>query len=276
MKTKCKFSIRKIFKSYFSEKKTGRRLSVPVMALFRAMLYKLKTGVQWYLLPTEKFFKKRKISYQTVFYHYNCWCKSGLFQKTQEALLVSNKKRIKTFVLNLDGTHTPAKKGGKAVGYQGRKKCRTTNLLIITNENGCPLVCSPALSGNRHDLFEIEKNAPKMLSSLRRILGDFNNTILNADAGFDTEKLRKICQDFGIVPNIEQNKRNNKSQEMRQIVDNKAYKKRFSVEQANAWLDSYRTLSVRYCTSDVNWVQTHYLAFSLIFLKKIFRFKECF
>ena len=127
-----------------------------------------------------------------------------------------------------------------------------------------------------HGIRRKEINAPKMLSSLKRIVGDFNNTILNADAGFDAEKLRKICQDNGIIPNIEQNKRNKKSQEMHQIIDNKAYKKRFSVEQANACLDSYRTLSVRYCTSDVNWVQTHYLSFSLIFLKKHFNFKECY
>ncbi len=96
-------------------------------------MYKLKTGVQWHLLPLEKFFKKKKISYQTVFYHYNSWCKSVFFEKIYAALIVKHKKFIKLKIMNMDGTHTPAKKGGEEVAYQGRKQCKTTNLLIISD-----------------------------------------------------------------------------------------------------------------------------------------------
>ena len=34
--------------------------------------------------------------------------------------------------IQLDGTHTPAKRGGESVAYQGRKKSKTTNRLLIT------------------------------------------------------------------------------------------------------------------------------------------------
>jgi len=34
-------------------------------------------------------------------------------------------------VVNLDGTHTPAKRGGEAVGYRGWKKCKTSNRLLF-------------------------------------------------------------------------------------------------------------------------------------------------
>lgn len=44
--------------------------------------------------------------------------------------------------IQLDGTHTPAKRGGKSVAYQGRKKSKTTNPLIITDSQGIPLACS--------------------------------------------------------------------------------------------------------------------------------------
>jgi hypothetical protein len=37
-----------------------------------------------------------------------------------------------------DGGHTPAKKGGEAVGYQGRKKTRTTTALFLSNNRGQP------------------------------------------------------------------------------------------------------------------------------------------
>jgi hypothetical protein len=41
--------------------------------------------------------------------------------------------------------------GGEAVDYQGRKKCRTNNMLIISDNRGVPVVCSEAISGNHHD-----------------------------------------------------------------------------------------------------------------------------
>lgn len=37
-------------------------------------------------------------------------------------------------VVNLDGTHTPAIRGGEAVEYQGRKKCKTSNMLYPFEE----------------------------------------------------------------------------------------------------------------------------------------------
>ncbi len=81
MKTTHKITIKKIFYLHFEKKKTGRRISFPLFAIFSGIIYKLKTGVLWHLLPLEKFFKKKKISYQTVFYHYNSWSKSCFFEK---------------------------------------------------------------------------------------------------------------------------------------------------------------------------------------------------
>jgi hypothetical protein len=110
----------------------------------------------------------------------NSWCKSGFFEKIYAALIVKHKKFIKLKIMNTDGTHTPAKKGGEEVAYQGRQKCKTTNLLIISDSNGCPLVCSHAISGNHNDLFNIKEHASKMLTKLSGLFTNLNNT-LNAD-----------------------------------------------------------------------------------------------
>ena len=42
--------------------------------------------------------------------------------------------------IQFDGTHTPAKRGGESVAYQGRKKNETTNTLIITDSQGIPFI----------------------------------------------------------------------------------------------------------------------------------------
>ena len=57
--------------------------------------------------------------------------------------------------IQLDGTHTPTKRGGQGVGYQGRKKCKTSNMLIITDSQGIPLACSEPISGNHNDAYNL-------------------------------------------------------------------------------------------------------------------------
>jgi hypothetical protein len=57
--------------------------------------------------------------------------------------------------LNLDGTYSLAKKAGESVGYQHRKKGKTSNVLILTDSRGIPISIGAILSGNHNDLFEI-------------------------------------------------------------------------------------------------------------------------
>lgn len=56
--------------------------------------------------------------------------------------------------VEFDGSHTLAKQGGQQVGYQGRKKASTTNMLFLTDRQGLPLACSDPMSGEHHDVFE--------------------------------------------------------------------------------------------------------------------------
>ncbi len=53
------------------------------------------------------------------------------------------------------------------------------------------------------------------------------------------------------------------------FFDAELYRRRAAVEHANAWLDGFKTLLVRYETSVGNWLAWHWLAFVVIFLRKI-------
>ena len=90
--------------------------------------------------------------------------------------------------VEFDGSHTPAKRGGqqpgrRAVGYQGRKKASTTNMLFLTDRQGLPLACSDPMSGEHHDVFEIEENVAKMVATLQRADIATEGLFLNGDAG---------------------------------------------------------------------------------------------
>jgi len=100
---------------------------------------------------------------------------------------------------------------------------------------------------------------------------DFNieNAALNADKGFDSKHLRKYCHQRKIVPNIKENVRNrkqNKRGKKRQFFE-KVYKERFVNERSFAWLDSFKTLLIRFDKTTLSWINWHYIAFVLILLK---------
>ena len=73
---------------------------------------------------------------------------------------------------------------------------------------------------------------------------------LNADSAFDTNELRQICATRNIEANIACNRRAIDWQTDDDIFfDPELYRRRAVVEHAYAWLDSFKTLLVRYKTS---------------------------
>ena len=57
--------------------------------------------------------------------------------------------------LNLDGSHTLAKKGGESVAYQGRKKAKTCNLLPIMDANGYVIASTGIIAGKHNDAYNL-------------------------------------------------------------------------------------------------------------------------
>jgi len=172
--------------------------------------------------------------------------------------------------VQLDGSHTVVKRGGIAVGYQGRKKAQTTNMLFLTDQQGIPLACSEPVAGNHNDVFEIEQTMHKITRTLSDSLIAIKGLFMNADAGFDSQKMRILCEQLEIVPNIEHNKRNTKALDQYDyLFDPQLYKQRFVVERTNAWLDGFKNLVLRYETHDKHWLGLHYLAFAIILIEKI-------
>jgi len=233
-----------------------------------AILYRLKTGCQWRELPMKQFFK-RKYKWQSVYYHFQKWSKNGSWEKVWQTILENHKDLLDLSSIQLDGTHTPSKRGGESVAYQGRKKSKTTNTLIITDSQGVPLACSDPIAGNHNDAYQLEKNVGKMLQSIRLANIPTEGLFLNADSGFDTFNFRSYCYANDIIDNIDQNKRNGDTSKSYTVFDELLYRTRFVIERTNAWLDAFKAILVRFETNNLHWKGLLLLAFSVILLRRL-------
>lgn len=114
----------------------GPACQADLLEVVELTLYKLKTGCQWRQLPLKQFFIELVLSWQSVYYHFNEWRKDGSWKKLWVTLLHLHKARLDLSSIQLDGSHTRTHNGGAAIGYQGRKAARTTNLLVLADKTG--------------------------------------------------------------------------------------------------------------------------------------------
>jgi len=212
-----------------------------------------------------KQFFRSKYGWASVFHHFQKWSKDGSWERVWSILLENHKGLLDMSSIQLDGTHTPTKRGGGAVGYQGRKKSKTSNMLIMTDSRGTPLACSDPVAGNHNDAYKLEETTNKMIFAVQCSGINTEGLFLNADAGFDTEGFRSFCFKNDIIGNIDQNKRNGAPKEY--VFDELLYKCRFVVERTNAWLDAFKALLVRFETNEIHWKGLNLLAFCVILLR---------
>ena len=257
---------------HLSKGSRGTKVRVELWRIVAAILYRLKSGCQWRMLPVEQFFtSKAKLSRSGVYHHYREWVRDGSFKTVWIELLKANHQLLDLSSMQLDGSHTPAKNGGEHIGYQRRKAARTTNALFLSDNQGLPLAVATPQSGNHHDLHDIEQLFEELCKVLQEAEVDLSGVFMNADSGFDAQKLREKCREKQIEANIDINERNNKEQLPDKYVyfDELLYKRRFVIERMNAWIDSFKALLIRFETTTKAWMALHFLAFAVILCRKM-------
>lgn len=261
-----KKEINQVIKGHLLPEKTGRKGKIEYWRIVKMVLYRLKTGCQWRYLPVNMFCRQNVISWQTAYYYFNKWAKLGLWETMFTSLLKLHKSKLDLSTIQLDGSHTIAKRGGEAVAYQGRKKAKTSNALFLVDNKGQVLGMSPPIAGNHNDAFQVEKMTAKIFQHLETAGLSLDGLFLNADAGFDCKALRNFCTSKGIISNFDFNKRNKKQNDYQYIMDEELYKHRFVVERTNAWLDSFKALLIRFETLSSTWLALHYIAFCFLLI----------
>lgn len=211
MEVLSKNKIERLIVPYLSR---GRRDTKPRVELWRivaAVLYRLKSGCQWEMLPVNEFFEERKkLSCNGVYHHFNAWVKDGSFKRVWIELLKSHHALLDPSSMQLDGSHTPAKNGGEHIGYQTKKAASKTNALFFSDDKGLPLAMATPQRGNHHDLNDIQVLFDELCGVLTEAGTDLRGVFVNADSGFDADSLRRQCSQREIEANIAFNVRNKK------------------------------------------------------------------
>jgi len=173
--------------------------------------------------------------------------------------------------LNLDGSHTLAKKGGESVVYQGRKKAKTSNILPIFDKYGYVLASTNIVAGNHNDAFHLKLHLQSAFKWIKRQNISIQGSYFNADSALDTKAARKVCFNHKLLPNIPENKRNRKQAKPgpKRMFNQNVYKRRFTAERSFAWVDKFRALLIRYDRRDIYFLSSHFIAFAMINLRNV-------
>ncbi len=248
--------------------KRGYVSQFDLVEIINAILYKLKTGCQWRLLPLGHLFSGERPSWNTVFSHYRKWSVNNEWQRVYANILNKYKNCLDLSLSHIDGSHTPAYRGGEKVEYQGRKKRNTTNALFLTDNQGLPLAMSEPQSGNHADLYEIEDRINEIVGQLADADIQADGLFCDLDAGFDGKELRCALDHHGIISNVCPNPRNGGEPVEDRLFDEEMYKERWKIERTNAWMDGFKAVLTRFDTTISSWKGWNFLAFIVIFLKK--------
>ena len=183
--------VREYIVPYLSVGKRGFKSKLCLTKVMLLILKRLKTGSQWRELSIKEYFDDGEVCWQIIYYYFNKWSQDGSFKKAWINLLQANKQLIDFSTAQLDGSHTPGKRGGESVGYQGRKSCKTSNSLILSDNNGTPICVGEPQNGKQNDLFDINKIFKQMLEILSESEVSLEGVFLNADPGFDGNSFKK-------------------------------------------------------------------------------------
>ena len=216
-------------------------------------------------------FTKKEISYSAIYQHFSRWCHDGSFRNMWHHSILTIADELDLSALNIDGTHTLAKKGGQSVAYQGRKKGKTSNILPIMDRKGFVVATTGIIAGNHNDAYNLKSHLQMAFKEIKGLGLVIAGAYLNADAAFDTRDVRKTCFNHDIVPNIPENPRNrqNTKRGRKRLFNKEVYRNRFIAERTFAWVDKYKRLLIRFERYDACFLGAHYIAFTMINLRHV-------
>jgi transposase len=231
--------------------KRGPRCKLGYYRVFNLILWVLYTGMQWKCLPvpTDRD-GKAEIHYTTVYKVFARWSDDGSLEHAFIASvgLLSAQKLLDTHVLHGDGTNTVAKKGGDGIGYSGYKHQKGEKVIAIIDNQGYVLAPLPVAPVNAADtvLLPAGLKALKRVAKLTGLV--LHGSYLNLDGGFGSRRNRKVIFNAGLIPNINENRRNRKSPKRgrKRLFNQAIHALRDQVERTFAWEDTFKRLLLRF------------------------------
>ena len=235
----------------------GGRTRAPDRQVFSAIVYLLRTGIQWNALPRELG------ASSTVHDRFQEWERAGLFRRLWEAGLTSYDEfqGIAWDWQALDGVMTKAPFGGAATGPNPTDRGkRGVKRSLLTDGAGIPLAV--AVDGaNRHDM----KLVVATLDGVVVVRPTEGSQDLCLDAGYDYDAVRAEVTERGYTAHI----RSRGEERAEKSAHPEARARRWVVERTHSWLNRSRRLLVRWEKKVENYLAFVHLACAQLIFNKI-------
>jgi putative transposase len=257
-----------------SHAKGGRR-RMDDRDAFAAMIYVLRTGIQWNALPREMG------ASSTVHERYQEWERLGFFEELWRAGLVEydELEGIEWEWQALDGAMTKAPLGrgasGQATGKNPTDRAKMgTKRSMLTDGAGIPLAV--ALEGaNRHDSKLLVATLEGLVVARpaagqgEEVEASSSDQHLCLDAAYDSDEVRKELEARSYKPHISpaDEKERSGRKEARRHPGGRA--RRWVVERTHSWLNRSRRLLVRWEKKTENYLGFIHLACAQLIFSKI-------
>ena len=237
----------------------GGRPRLPARQLFAAIVYVLRTGIQWNALPRELG------ASSTVHARFQAWERAGFFTAVWEAQLQEFDELIGIAWewQALDGAMTKAPFGGAASGPNPTDRAkRGVKRSLLTDGAGIPLAV--AIDGaNRHDMKLVVATLDGIVVT-RPFPDDTGPQHLCLDAGYDYAAVRDAAAARGYDAHIR-----GRGEERVAKAQTPGWRaRRWVVERTHSWINRSRRLLVRWEKKAENYLAFVQLACAqLIFFK---------
>lgn len=242
----------------FVGKQRKGRPRANMQLMIAGVLYYLKSGCTWEMLPTEFG------PYQTVFGWYVRLCDYKVFEKLFHKLKTSFHSNKKIERLCTDGSLVQHCRKNELTSINPRNKNKNSlNRLMTTDENGLPLDIL-LTKGSSHDSIFFSTSIYNSIQNIE--LSDQWHS--HADKGFDSKQIRNFIKTLN----------GNSKIPYRSLGKNKGVlnvkdSKRFVVERTFAWINSCKNLKTIFIKKSNRIKEMTFLFLDIIYLRR-FSFKN--
>jgi putative transposase len=245
----------------------GGRSRMDDREAFAAMIYVLRTGIQWNALPREMG------ASSTVHDRYQEWERLGFFEELWRAgiLKYDELEGIEWEWQAIDGVMTKAPLGRGASGKNPTDRAKMgTKRSMLTDGAGIPLAV--AVEGaNRHDSRLLVATLEGLVVARPAPEGeeDSPEQHLCLDAAYDSEPVRQELEARSYEPHISPAEEKKRSERKRARQHPGGRARRWVVERTHSWLNRSRRLLVRWEKKTENYLGFIHLACAQLIFSKI-------
>lgn len=210
--------------------KTGRKRKFSLRCVFNALMYIVKTGCQWRMLPKD--FPK----WQLVYYYYRKWVNAELFDilldKLRSKVRVKQRQQPRATLAIMDSQSVRWGNNSSLNSYDGNKKVKGIKRHIAVDKNGF-LIAVMVTAAHIHD----SKAVMLLMRVLQHCYANIKTVL--ADGGYRGDIIEAVKRKFGYLLQVVMHTQ-------KQAGGFKPVHKRWIVERTFSWFDNDRRLCRNY------------------------------